>query len=182
MNIARKSAVWAALSCAVLSLSSCSNARIVNLPSVPADSQTANAESEETLLKNLSEQQAALPKDSPQLEKPLEKLASYYELRNRYDLAEKYLVPMTVCHETNWNWERLSTARAEQKKFDQAIEAMKNSVAMVESKNKADNTAAVYIRYAKLLEKAGRHAEATSYRKKAHVLAPNVKNSTVRWH
>ncbi len=182
MLFARKRAMFAVVSCCVLSLSSCSNARIVNLPSVPADSQTANAESEETLLKNLSDQQSTLPKDSPKLEKPLERLASFYELKNRYDLAEKYLEPMTVCHETNWNWERLSTALAEQKKFDEAIEAMKHSVAMVESKNKADNTAAVYIRYAKLLEKAGRPAEAAPLREKAHALAPNVKNSTVRWH
>ncbi len=182
-NFARNSALCAAFLCCVLSLSSCSEARIVKLPSVPADSQTAkNAESEETLLKNLSDQQSTLPKNSPKLETPLEKLASFYELRNRYDLAEKYLEPMTVCHETNWNWERLSTALAEQKKFDQAIEAMKHSVAMVESKNKADDTAAVYIRYAKLLEKAGRQTEAAPYREKAHTLAPNVKNSTVRWH
>jgi len=103
-------------------------------------------------------------------------------LKNRYDLAEKYLKPMIICHETNWNWERYSTALAEQKKFDEAIEAMKHSVAMVESKNKADNTAAVYIRYAKLLEKAGRQSEAAPFREKAHTLAPNVKNSTVRWH
>ena len=182
MNLARKTAVGAVFFCCALSFSSCGNGRIVVLPSVPADSHAANAESEETLLKNLADQQAILPKNSPQLEKPLEKLASLYELKNRYDLAEKYLEPMTVCHETNWNWERYSTALAEQKKYNEAIEAMKHSVAMVESKNKADNTAAVYIRYAKLLEKAGRQSEATPYREKAHALAPNVKNSTVRWH
>lgn len=182
MNFARRSVMYTAFLCCVLSLSACSNAPTVNLPSLPADSQTADTETEETLLKNLSEQQADRPKNSPQLEKPLEKLASYYELRNRYDLAEQYLESMTVCHETNWNWERLSTALAEQKKFDQAIEAMKHSVLLVESKNKADNTAAAYIRYAKLLEKAGRQSESISYRQKAHTLAPNVKNSTVRWH
>ena len=76
----------------------------------------------------------------------------------------------------------MALSLSEQKKFDEAIEAMKKSVAMIESKNKADNTAAVYIRYAKLLEKAGRESEAAPYREKAHTLAPNVKNSTVRWH
>ena len=184
MNLAQNTAISAVFLCSVLLLSSCNNGPKVNPTSEQTSSETAktNTESEETLLKNLAEQQATLPKNSPQLEKPLEKLASFYELKNRYDLAEKYLKPMIICHETNWNWERYSTALAEQKKFDEAIEAMKHSVAMVESKNKADNTAAVYIRYAKLLEKAGRQSEAAPFREKAHTLAPNVKNSTVRWH
>lgn len=182
MSFVRKVTVCAAILICTLSLSSCSSARIVNLPAVPANSRAATAESEETLLKNLSDQQSALPTNSPKLEAPLEKLASFYELQNRYDLAEKYLQQMILCHETNWNWERYSTALAEQKKFDQAIEAMKKSVEIVSKKNKADDTAAVYIRYAKLLEKAGRQAEAAPYRAKAHELAPNVKNSTVRWH
>ncbi len=182
MSFARRSAMCAAFMCCVLSLSSCSNGRIVVLPAVPADSQAANAESEETLLKALFDQQSNLPTNSPKLEAPLEKLASFYELQNRYDLAEKYLQPMILCHETNWNWERYSTALAEQKKFDEAIDAMKHSVEIVSNKNKADDTAAVYIRYAKLLEKAGRKSEAAPYRAKAHELAPNVKNSTVRWH
>lgn len=186
MKFARRFAVYTAMStclvCGVLLVSSCGNGRIVSLPAVPADSRTADAESEETLLKNLFDQQSNLPKNSPKLEAPLEKLASFYELQNRYDLAEKYLQPMILCHETNWNWERYSTALAEQKKFDEAIDAMKHSVEIVSNKNKADDTAAVYIRYAKLLEKAGRQSEAAPYRKKAHELAPNVKNSTVRWH
>lgn len=145
------------MGCMVL-LSSCSSQpKIVVLPPVPATPPIAIKKPDiDTLLKNLAEQQSILPKHSPKLEIPLEKLASYYEVRSQYDLAEKYLEQMTVCHETNWNWERLSTALAEQEKFDQAIEAMKKSVAIIEAKQKDDNTAAVYIRYAKLLEKAGK--------------------------
>lgn len=176
MTFVRKSAVWAIFLCCVLALSSCSNTAKENSPGAK------DIESEETLLKTLSEQQSALPANSPQLETPLEKVASYYELQNRYDLAEKYLQQLTVCKETNWNWERLSLSLAEQKKYDEAIEAMKKSVAMVEAKNKPDDTASVYIRYAKLLEQAGRQSEAAPLRAKAHELAPNVKNSTIRWH
>lgn len=181
-------AQYAVLICGVvliasaLSLSACGNGRTATSPVVSADTKTPDAESEETLLKNLSDQQAALPKNSPKLEAPLEKLASYYELENRFDLAEKYLEQIVACHEASWNWERLSTSLEEQKKFDQAIEAMKKAVAIIEGKKNAENTAAVYIRYAKLLEKAGRQSEAAPLREKAHTLAPNVKNSTLRWH
>jgi tetratricopeptide (TPR) repeat protein len=183
MKFARLSALCVASVSCLIVLSSCSGPKSGNAGESDASTQSAkNTESEETLLKNLFDQQAALPKNSPKLKAPLEKLASYYELQNRYDLAEKYLQPMILCHETNWNWERYSTALAEQKKFDEAIDAMKHSVEIVSRKKKADDTAAVYIRYAKLLEKAGRQTEAAPYRKKAHELAPKVKNSTVRWH
>lgn len=179
----RKSAVFAICLCLffALSLSSCENAPHGIAPD-SASSEKSAVVDEKTLLKTLSEAQATLPASSPKLEAPLEKVISFYEVGHRYDLAEKYLHQLTMCKESNWNWERLALSLSEQKKFDEAIEAMKKSVAMVESKNKADNTAAVYIRYAKLLEKAGRASEAAPYREKAHTLAPNVKNSTVRWH
>ncbi|GEM_PF-5516226 len=182
MRFARNYMVCLVSMLCAIGLTSCSSPPGGKQEEKPADAKAAKIESEETLLKNLADKEAALPKNSPELEEPLEKLASFYELRNRYDLAEKYLAQLPLCKETNWNWERLSTALAEQQKFDQAIEAMKKSVALVEAKKKDDNTAAVYIRYAKLLEKAGRKEEGAPFRAKAHELAPNVKNSTVRWH
>jgi len=136
----------------------------------------------QTLLKTLSDQQAALPENSAKLETPLEKVASFYELQNRYDLAEKYLQHLTQCVNSYGNWERLALAYSEQKKFDQAIEAMKHSIALIEAKNNPDNTAAVYIRYANLLNLAGRSEESKSLRAKAKELAPNIKNSRLRWH
>ncbi|PZM84262.1 MAG: hypothetical protein DKT66_06400 [Candidatus Melainabacteria bacterium] len=180
MNLVRQSVVLAVFFSSVFALSSCSGAR--QEVSNSQQTEAVKVESEETLLKNLADKEAALPKNSPELEEPLEKLASYYELKNRYDLAEKYLQQLPLCKESNWNWERLSKSLQEQKKFDEAIDAMKKSVALVEAKNKNDNTAAVYIRYAKLLELAGRADEAKPLREKAHELAPNVKNSTIRWH
>lgn len=180
MNLIRRMIVFAVFSSSILALSSCSDAR--QEVSTSPQTEVVKIESEETLLKKLAEKEAALPKNSPELEEPLEKLASYYELKNRYDLAEKYLQQLPLCKESNWNWERLSKSLQEQKKFDEAIAAMKKSVALVEAKNKNDNTAAVYIRYAKLLELAGRADEAKPLREKAHELAPNVKNSTIRWH
>ena len=182
MSFARKTAVCAALLCTFVSLASCSSTPSEGSKGKVNGAKVAKLESEETLLKNLADKQATLPKNSPELEEPLEKLASFYELKNRYDLAEKYSEQLPLCKETNWNWERYCMALTEQGKFDQAIEAMKKSVALVEAKNKNDNTAAVYIRYAKLLERAGRQAEAKPLREKAHELAPNVKNSTIRWH
>lgn len=164
------------LSC-ILLLSSCSrNTATVVVPDKNPE------QSIEILQKNLSDQQSVLPANSPKLELPLEKVISFWELQNRYDLAEKYLVQLTQCVDSYGNWERLCLAYAEQKKFDQAIAAMKHSVALIEAKNNSDNTAAVYIRYAKLLEKAGRSEEAEPLRAKAKALAPNIKNSTLRWH
>lgn len=182
MSFARKTAGCAALICIAVSLNSCSQTPLESSTDKAADTKAAKVESEEMLLKNLADKQATLPKNSPELEEPLEKLASFYELKNRYDLAEKYSEQLPLCKETNWNWERYCMALTEQGKFDQAIEAMKKSVALVEAKKKDDNTAAVYIRYAKLLERAGRESEAKPLREKAHELAPNVKNSTIRWH
>jgi len=186
MFFARQFAHCAAIASCVLYCSSCSsiigNSQKESPASTATSTQAAKVESEEELLKNLADKKAALPENSPELEEPLEKLASFYELKNRYDLAERYSKQLPLCKETNWNWERYSMALEEQQKFDQAVEAMKKSVALVEAKNKNDNTAAVYIRYAKLLEKSGRADEAKQFREKAHELAPNVKNSTIRWH
>jgi tetratricopeptide (TPR) repeat protein len=164
--------------CCALLVSSCSNQPKTVAPLAPKGGEPDL----QTLLKILSDQQASLPKNSPKLETALEKVASLYEVQNRYDLAEKYLEQLTQCIDSYGNWERLSLAYAEQQKFDQAIEAIKHSVALIEAKNNSDNIAAVYIRYAKLLEKAGRKDEAAPLRAKAKALAPNIKNSTLRWH
>lgn len=165
------------LTCAIVLASCGSNRETVVLLAPPKGGPDL-----QTLLKNLSDQEAALPKNSPKLETALEKVASYFELENRYDLAEKYLQQLTECVNSYGNWERLSLAYAEQGKFDQAIEAIKHSVALIEAKNNSDNTAAVYIRYANLLERAGRKDEAAPLRAKAKELAPNIKNSRLRWH
>lgn len=145
--------------------------------------RSKNSDGEEkTRLKILSIQQDIWPKDSRYLETPLEKVVSYYELKNRYDLAQKYLEDLTICRNESWNWERLSTALAEQKKYDQAIDAMKKAVSIMEAKNVTDNTASIYIRYSKLLMNAGKREQGKALRAKARELAPNIKNSTLRWH
>lgn len=183
MKQARKSGLKTATLCCVFLTSaflivSCNS----NRPTVILLAPQKGEPDLQSLLKTLSDQEAALPKNSPKLETALEKVASFYEVQNRYDLAEKYLVQLTECVNHYGNWERLSLAYAEQKKFDQAIEAMKHSVALIEAKNNSDNTAAVYIRYANLLEKARRNEEAAPLRAKAKELAPNIKNSKLRWH
>lgn len=137
---------------------------------------------EKTLLKRISIRQSSLPEKCHLLATDWDELARVYESHKKYDQAAKAILESIGVHNKEDRWEKLATIYLQDQKCPQAIQAMSQSIILIESGKlepvDKHSLAGSYVRYAKILEKAGKKLEALKAREKAQQLAPSVTDST----
>ncbi|HMW91931.1 MAG TPA: hypothetical protein PLC15_05410 [Candidatus Obscuribacter sp.] len=132
---------------------------------------------ETVLLRTLSLQEATFPERDPRMCRNYEAMADFYIKHENYRKAAEYVLQSLRCQETPDSYDKLAHIYDGQKDYDAALKAMFKCVQLTEASSGASGSlnTTVYLRYAKLLEKAGKTEEGKRWRVKA------AKHYRARW-
>ena len=122
------------------------------------------------LLRKLASQEATFPDRDPRMGANFEAMADFYEKQENYKRAAECIMQSLRCRESPQIYERLALLYEKQKDYEAALKAMLKCVEMTEAstdKPSDGSCTVVYLRYAKMLERAGKVEEGKFWRAKA---------------